>query len=433
MSESARSRIETGPMSALQVLAVALTVVLNALDGFDVLSISYSSPGISKEWGLDPSVMGWVLSMELIGMAAGSVLLGGVADKIGRRPTVLFCLAAMTAGMLLAGRSGGVGELLCWRLLTGLGIGGMLAAINALAAEFSNARWRPLAMAIMVIGYPLGGVFGGFAVPHLMADGGWRAIFHAGGVATALLIPLVWFFIPESPSFLERARPANALARINAVLSRFGHASLDALPDPEPEAEKQSIFDILKPGLISTTLLLTLAYAAHIITFYYILKWVPKIGVDMMGFAPPVAAGVLWYANLGGAIGGAIFGVVALRLGVKRMTLVTLIGASAMVAWFGRGQADLAGMSMTVFVVGLFTNAAIAGFYSLVALGFPTHVRATGTGFVVGIGRAGSALGPVVAGYLFAAHMSLQAVSLIMAAGSLIAAFALWRVKIANA
>ena len=64
------------------------------LDGFDVLSISFASPGIAKDWGLNQATLGWVLSMELVGMALGSVLLGGVADKIGRRPTILGCLLA---------------------------------------------------------------------------------------------------------------------------------------------------------------------------------------------------------------------------------------------------------------------------------------------------------------------------------------------------
>ena len=126
-------------MSAAQWLAVLVTVGLNAMDGFDVLSISFASPGIAKEWGVDRATLGWVLSMELIGMGLGSVLLGGVADKIGRRPTILGCLVAMSVGMFGASLAGGVATLLAFGgLLTGLGIGGMLAAINAAVAELSQ-------------------------------------------------------------------------------------------------------------------------------------------------------------------------------------------------------------------------------------------------------------------------------------------------------
>src|SRR5208337_4529797 len=97
---SPKSIIDLGAMSAGQWLAVLVTVGLNAMDGFDILSISFASPGIATDWGIDKATLGWVLSMELLGMAVGSVVLGGVADRIGRRPTMLACVLAMTVGML---------------------------------------------------------------------------------------------------------------------------------------------------------------------------------------------------------------------------------------------------------------------------------------------------------------------------------------------
>src|ERR1700733_8944888 len=161
-------------MSVGQWLAVLVTVGLNAIDGFDVLSISFASPGIAKDWGLAKDTLGWVLSMELVGMGIGSVLLGGVADKIGRRPTILGCLVVMTAGMFMATTSRGVVDLSLWRVLTGFGIGGVLAAINAVSAEFSNAKRKNLCVSIMAIGYPIGGVLGGLVVQNLLKGGDWR-------------------------------------------------------------------------------------------------------------------------------------------------------------------------------------------------------------------------------------------------------------------
>ena len=105
-----KSIIDDGAMRVGQWLAVLVTVGLNALDGFDVLSISFASPGIAKDWGIDKATLGWVLSMELFGMAFGSVLLGGVADKIGRRPTILGCLVAMAIGMFGAGHAHDVAD-----------------------------------------------------------------------------------------------------------------------------------------------------------------------------------------------------------------------------------------------------------------------------------------------------------------------------------
>jgi len=424
--------IDDGVMGVGQWLAVLVTVGLNALDGFDVLSISFASPGIARDWAIDKATLGWVLSTELFGMALGSLLLGGVADKVGRRPTILACLVAMALGMFGAAHAHAVAELLPWRLLTGLGIGGTLASINAAAAEVSSRRWRSVALGLMVIGYPLGGTIGGLCVQRLLTEGSWRAVFIAGGWATAAFLPIVWLWVPESVAFLDRRRAPGALERINRILARFGHAAADALSAADVAAERRSITDVLKPGLLATTVLITFGYFAHITSFYFILKWVPKIVVDM-GFAPQAAAGVLTWVSLGGAIGGALFGLIATRVPVKALTLFTLLAGALMIAWFGRGAADLASLKTTLAFTGLFTNAAIAGFYLLFAKVFPTHVRATGTGFAVGVGRGGAVIAPVIAGYLFQAGLALSTVALIMACGSVLAAAALLALTVRDA
>src|SRR3954454_10923743 len=132
MSADPRDTLAQSPMTPQQVMVVAITVALNALDGFDVLSISFASPGIAAEWGIDRAVLGIVLSMELIGMAVGSIFIGSLADRIGRRPVALGCLAIMATGMLLASTAHDVTALSAFRFVTGLGIGGMLAATNAM-------------------------------------------------------------------------------------------------------------------------------------------------------------------------------------------------------------------------------------------------------------------------------------------------------------
>jgi len=424
-----RSIIDDGAMRAAQWVAVLVTVGLNALDGFDVLSISFASPGIARDWGIDKATLGWVLSMELLGMAAGSLLLGAVADKIGRRPTILGCLVAMAIGMFGAARAHGVSELLPWRLLTGLGIGGTLAAINAAAAELSNRRWRSVAMALMVIGYPLGGVIGGVCVQKLLTEAGWPAVFVAGGWATAAFLPIVWWLVPESVAFLDRRRAPGALAEINRILARLGQPAAEALSEAGPETARRSIADVLRPGLLATTVLVTFGYFAHITSFYFIVKWVPKIVVDM-GFDPKTAAGMLTWVSVGGAIGGALFGLIATRVALKPLTLIALLAGTVMIVRFGHGGADLTGLKATLALTGLFTNAAIAGFYLLFAQVFPTYVRATGTGFAIGVGRGGAMLAPVIAGYLFQAGLALQTVALVMACGSLMAAAALFALKV---
>jgi benzoate transport len=421
---SPQTILSKGTMRPLQIAAVTLCVLLNALDGFDVLAISFASPGIASEWGIDRAALGLVLSMELIGMAVGSVALGNVADRIGRRPTVLACLVIMAGGMAMATTASSVVNLSIIRLVTGLGIGGMLACTNALVAEFSNDRHRNLAVAIMAAGYPMGAIVGGSIATGLLATGHWRDVFMFGAVVTAVFLPIAWFLLPESIGFLLQKRGPGALERINATLRRLGHETVDALPPAPLTAARASIAELFAPGLARSTVLLTLGYFCHIMTFYFILKWIPKIVVDM-GYAASKAGDVLVWANVGGLAGATLLSLLTYRIAVRKLVIVAMLASTVLVSLFGQGQETLAGLALIAGAAGFCTNAGVVGLYALFARVFPTQVRAGGTGFVIGIGRGGAALGPIVAGFLFNAGFGLSIVAVLMGMGSLVAAGAL--------
>lgn len=426
--EDPRKIIAAAPMSTTQWLIVAVMVGLNALDGFDVLSISFASPGIAKAWGIDRGALGLVLSMELIGMAAGSLLLGGVADRIGRRRTILLCLVAMAAGMFGAATAHDVITLSIWRVLTGTGIGGMLAATNAAVAEAANDRRRNLAVILMAAGYPIGTIIGGLISKVLLASFDWRAVFVFGGCATLAFIPVVLLGAPESIAFLMHRRGADMLARINRTLARFGHAALTAVPEAEPRIRKAGPAELFAGEYLQRTIALTIAYLTHIMTFYFILKWIPKIVVDM-GYPPPLAAGVLVWASVGGAAGSLLLGFMTLRFRLYGLTLVAMIASAILVTMFGRQMGGLGWLSLTAGIAGFATNAGVVGLYALIAKSFPTRLRAGATGFVIGIGRGGSALAPALAGGLFQIGYGLPLVATLMAGGSLIAAATLFAAR----
>ncbi|WP_176399793.1 MFS transporter [Novosphingobium sp. B 225] len=418
--------LDDNPMNWRQFVVVGLMVALNALDGFDVLSSAFASPGISKEWGVPREALGVMLSAELVGMGFGSVILGGLADTRGRKLTMLACLVIMAIGMYFAHAAAGVTELSIWRFITGLGIGGMLTATNAVTAESTSKAGRSIAMAIYVIGYPLGGVIGGLvAQTWLLPHYDWRAVFLFGAVVTAAMIPLVALLVPETPAFFTATRPADAVTRINRALTAFGKPPISALPQIEPGAPKPKLTDILSnPRLRPVTLLLAFGYMFHTITFYYILKWAVKIVSDYPpGYAPPEAASVLTFANIGGALGGLLLGFLMKRWSIKGPTVAMLALAIGTVTLFGLGYGSLDAWRAAAFAAMFFGNGAIVGFYSAFALGFPAFARGTGTGFVLGVGRLGAAGSPIIAGYLFKAfgNDQLLLVSFCMALGSLAA------------
>lgn len=423
-----RTLLDEAPMGRVQIAAIALCVLLNALDGFDVLAISFASPGIAAEWGVERAALGLVLSMELIGMAVGSMAIGRLADRIGRRPSILLCLVVMAAGMLLATQAVSVVTLSLIRLCTGLGIGGMLACTNAMVAELANARSRNLAVTIMAAGYPVGAVLGGSIASMLLVSGGWRDVFLFGGVATALVLPLAWAILPESIGFLLEKRPAGVLDKVNRTLARMGHATVAALPAPGVAA-RAGFASLLQGGLARVTLLLTASYFMHIMTFYFILKWTPKIVVDM-GYAPSAAGGVLVWTNVGGLFGSLLLGALSWRMNIRWLVIGAMLASTVMIALFGRAESTtLPGLSLIAAIVGFCTNAAVVGLYAIIAQSFPTTLRATGTGIVIGVGRGGAAIGPIIAGLLFSMNFGLQGVAIGMAAGSAIAALALFALR----
>jgi MFS family permease len=414
--------IDESPMNARQWIVVVLMVLLNALDGFDVLSSAFAAPGITADWGIARPALGVVLSAELVGMGFGSVILGGAADKYGRKYTMIFCLLLMALGMYLASTAAAVTPMVAFRFLTGIGIGGMLTTTNAVVAESTNSRWRAASIAVYVAGYPLGAIIGGIAASEwLLPNYTWHAVFLFGAVVTAVLIPVIWLLVPETAAYQATKRN---LAGVNRTLAAFGKPMIGDLPLINTTAAKPKVTDILSnPQLRPITLLLAFGYMFHTITFYYILKFAVQIVSDYPpGYAPQDAATVLTYANVGGFFGSALFGFVMARLGIKWPTALMLLIGSAAVASFGMGRDSLDGWQWATIISGFFTNAAISGYYAAFARGFPAYARATGTGFVLGIGRLGAAGSPLIAGALFGAlgNDQLLTVSIIMAMGSIV-------------
>ncbi len=433
MSLSPRTILDTTPMHWRQIAVVALCIVLNALDGFDVLAISFAAPGIAREWGIDRAMLGIVLSMELLGMAAGSVLIGNLADRIGRRPTILGCLAVMATGMLLSAAATSIVLLSITRLLTGLGIGGMLSSTSAIVAEFSNERRRSLNVSLNIAGYSTGAILGGLVASALLeGSGDWRSVFFFGGGVTLAMLPVAWFLLPESIDSLLARRPAGALDRINATLVKLGHDVMGAMPEVTGIIEKTSITSLFSRGLAGVTTLLTIAYFAQIMLFYYVQKWIPKIVVDM-GYNDSEAGRVLVAANVGNLLSAVLIGLVAQKFKLRPLVIGAMIAGFFAIGLFGTGFTNLTQLSLSAALAAFFINAGVVGMYPVLATTFPAHLRASGIGFVIGIGRGGSAIGPVIAGALFASGSGLFVVSLVMGMGGLIAATMLFLLPRAEA
>lgn len=424
VSVDPRLLIARAPMHRRQVLAILTVAACTAAEGFDVYSVSFASPGIATAWNIHRALLGVVLSMELVGMGIGAFLLGSIADRLGRRPTMVACLAMMASGMWCASLASSVATLAMVRLYTGLGIGGMLATGSAVVAEYANDRRRSLAITLMIGGYSAGAMLGGAIVSALLGQSQrWQSVFELGALVTAALVVPALLFLPESIAFLCERQPRGALERVNQILTSQGRSPVEALPARTTRelAGRETLFGRATRG---TTAALTVAFFAYMLSLYFLMKWMPKLVVDMGHPASPAARVLVW-ANLGGIVGTIGMSLLSQSFELRRLVTGALLCSSAAVFAFGQSPHDLASLVIVATLAGLFINAANSGFYSIVAQSFPSELRASGTGFVIGAGRAGSALGPIVAGLLFEAGWSVPAVSGAMACGCLVAAASL--------
>ncbi len=416
-----RETLENSPMSLWQIIIIAITAGLNGLDGIDVLSISFAASGIAAEWGIDKAGLGVVLSMELFGMAIGSMVLGWVSDVTGRRKTMIGCLLIMAVGMFMVTTVTSVYQLLFWRVVTGLGIGGLLSAITAITAEFSNRKKRYLCMSIMAIGYPVAGAIWGDLASRLLVNHDWRSIFYFGAILTGLFVPLFYFAVPESVYWLVRKQPKNALEKVNKTLKRLGHRSVSRLPEISNETRKKSYGDLFTGELRRSTIVITIAYILQITTYYFILKWLPDVVVGM-GFSPSEGAIALKYANIGGMTGGITLGILTLRMDLKKLTMTVLALSAVFISLIGQVPEGFGYIKLVAAFCGFFGNSGIVGMYALFPAVFPIHVRSSGTGFTLGIGRGGAILSPIIVGFMFQTGLSLSAITFIISIGAFIAA-----------
>ncbi|MPT48564.1 MAG: MFS transporter [Sphingobium sp.] len=421
-ADDPRTIIANNPMRLRQMIAVGMCFLLNALDGFDVLAITFAAPGIAKSWQIEPGAIGFVIAIGLAGMVVGSLTLGGFADRIGRRKQIILSLVVMTAGMFASAYAPDIMVLSALRFVTGLGLGAMLASINAMAAEFANKERRDLSVSIMAAGYPVGGVLGGAMAAYLLKIHGWEAVFIFGGIATLVTIPLVLLLLPESIGWLATVNRSDSLARINTILRRIGHP--EAKQIAPTEGPKTSAATLFNPIFRTTTIALIIMYGAHMITFYYALGWAPSL-VASLGFDQSSASMVSVYMNMGGAVGGFVLGYLTPRMGLKPMLIIGMGGAAIAVAAFGAVPPQLVMLQAAAVVLGFLSNGSVVGLYALMARAYPTALRAGGTGMVIGCGRIGAAFGPLIAGQLLAMDAGRTTTSLVLALGSVVAALTL--------
>ena len=256
--------------------ALALVFLAAVIEGFDLQAAGVAAPKLAPVFGLQPNQMGLFFSSATFGLIFGALAGGLIADRWGRRAGLALALIAFGVFSILTAWAGTFEHLLAMRFLTGVGLGGALPNLVAMAAESTTPERRGRAVAIMYAGVPLGGaIASGVAMMGLHED--WQSIFLVGGILPLLLVVPLFLLLPPFKVTHDEAVPA----------SRW-----------------QALF---APGTVAGTLLLWSAFFFGLVVVYLLLNWLPQLLVSL-GFARGQASMVQIVFNLGGVVGSVIGG-----------------------------------------------------------------------------------------------------------------------------
>ncbi|WP_313802154.1 MFS transporter [Sphingobium sp.] len=403
----------------LQLSVVLICSIINALDGMDVLIVSFIAPSLARDWSVSMEGLGIIFSAGLAGMMAGSMLLAPLADIFGRRPMILVGLILITVAMIASGLVATPVAFALTRVIAGLGIGTLLASVAAMTSEFAPPDHRTFAIGIFQGGYPFGAVATGFAAIWAIPHYGWQATLIAAGVISGLLLPVVFALLPESPDYLERRQPANALPRLNRIRAQMRLAPFECLPSIEAAARKVRFSRFFERGMWKPTLQLWTSTFLGVGVLYFVLSWIPKLAVEA-GLAPEDALYAGTLLNLGGFAGSLTLGWMARRLPVGWLICAFLTASTVFMIIFSLPGTSLPLALVLAMLIGFALQGGFSAFYSLSAMLYPTAIRSSGIGWATGWGRFGAVFGPLIGGYLLSQGHSLLFVFLCYAVPLLI-------------
>jgi AAHS family 4-hydroxybenzoate transporter-like MFS transporter len=346
------------------------------LEGVDLGAMAFTLPALSESWHLRPVAFTAALTAGSVGLFLGSLLCGWLGDKVGRKPVLMGCVAVFGVMSLLTAMVMNTGWLTACRFITGLGIGGGIPTSIALLSDFSPARRQGGMVMAMTCGVPAGNVLGGFIAARLLKPFGWQAVFIAGGVIPLILLPLLFFLLPESSAF-RAARLSRATAPRNTIAQLF------------------------TPEFARLTILLWVINFLSLLTIYFINSWLPSM-LHSLGIATSTAILASTMFQVGGIMGGLASGPLVNKFGTERIVAAMLAMGACWLVLLGLTTVSTTALACFIFGAGLGISAGQLGVNALPGAVYPPEIRNTGTGWALGVGRLGNIGGPLFGGLLLA-------------------------------
>ncbi len=377
-----------------------MMVIIMLTDGFGLFTSGYIGPQIVKDWHIGRDQLSWMTYTQMGGMALGSVLLGWVSDRIGRKKAYFSCLALLFVGSLLCYRAGDITALATFRFVTGLGLGGITPLATTLISEWTPKRVRSLIVACVIVSVPLGGSLTSFLADWLIPSYGWRSMFLAGAVMPLVLLVAFWLLLPESPKYLA-LRPALHPELARALNRLLGAARFDGTETfvvrEQSKPTGNWLATIWNHYYWRATFFIWIAFTFNTLVLYIFTNSLPLL-FDYANQSRVVGSHALSLFSGGGVL-GSIGGAFLMGLWGSRGvgTAAAFIGAVAIAAigllLLQGGQPQLALFS-ACFLGGAVVNGMQSYLYAVSAHFYPTEIR----GAAIGIAQAFSRFGGLLSG-----------------------------------
>ncbi|NBA83759.1 MFS transporter [Pseudomonas putida] len=423
-----RQLIDQQPIGRYQKWVVFLGFLIIALDGLDVAIIGFIAPQLKSDWGLDAQSLGPVLSAALIGLALGALIAGPLADRYGRKAVLLCSVLLFGLWTLVSAFSPNLEALVALRFLTGLGLGAAMPNASTLVSEYAPARSRSLLITLAFCGFSLGAAAGGFVSAWMIPNLGWRSVLALGGVLPLMVLPLLYWRLPESVTFLvsKGADRKRILAIVRRLAPEHVNADTNFVLPGKDQAAGGAIGTILSARYRFGTCMLWGGYVLALFLVYLFSGWLPTLVKEGGGFSVAEAAIVTACFQIGGPLGAISVGWAMDRYPAQRVLVLTFLFSGAVIFAIGQVAADFAWLCAVASAVGFGLNGASVGMNALAAAFYPTEARATGASWMSGIGRLGAILSAFAGAQMLALGWSFAQVfaSLLLPAG--LAALAVW-------
>lgn len=415
--------IDAGRFSRFQWLVVVLCALLLIVDGYDVFVAGTVLPTLIKEWGLSKPQAGMLQAWALFGMMFGALVLGPLADRIGRRKGIAISFLLFTVATLCTGFANNPDQFKALRFIAGLGCGGLMPNAVALMNEYAPKRMRGTMVALMFSGYSVGGMvaaaLGIWMIPAL----GWKPMFWAAAVPL-LVLPLILWRLPESLGFLIRqGRQAEARAIFARLQTGTSIGADDALVFSETKGAAASVIELFRHARALRTLLLWVSFFCCLLLVYLLSSWLPKV-MQEAGYAEKASLLTLFSLNFGGMAGAIAGGWLGDRFGLPKVVVGFFAAAALSIAAIGYIP-SVPVLFTLVFIAGATTIGTQILLYASVAQLYNLSVRSTGLGWASGVGRVGAIVGPTLGGVLLARELPLQQSFLIFAVPAAVSALAM--------